>query len=72
VLDGEVREAALASGLFAVALSVGWTGFSALSGQLDAGRALTLLAASVPVMLVSAAWGFVGMLGGARARPAAR
>lgn len=57
-----VREATVASGVFAVVLAAGWTAFSALSGKLDAARALSLLVASVPVMLVAAAWGFAGLL----------
>jgi hypothetical protein len=64
-----VREAAISSGVLALLMSVGWTGFSALSGKLDAAAVLWLLVASVPVMLVAASSAFVGLLVGARARP---
>ena len=65
--------AIIATAILAVVASLGWTAFSFATRDLAPDRALVLLAASLPVMLIGSVWAYIGMmLAGRRPAPPPR
>ena len=65
--------AIIAAAALAVIASLAWTAFSFVTLDLAPDRALVLLGASMPVMLIGGVWAYVGMmLAGRRAAPPPR
>ena len=57
----ERRPKIIAAAVLTVVSAVSWTLFTLATSDLDARQALTLFAASLPVMLVASAWAYLGM-----------